>query len=677
MKKLLRVNNAQDTENKITSKFSVEVNSIQDKGEGVVMFSKPVTITDTSEQWNGTKYDLDTFDISGWNLLLTADHSSSIQKVLGKVIGLEKVGSKKVTISGIDFAVKENSLALFAYNMMLAGYLTDFSIETIGPWPDDDRIYHDSKLVGCSVVVAGNNKQAHVNEIAMQSMEKAKENGLDIHSIEEFVNLPIDNKNIIIDNNNQSMYKTIVNSKPFAVSLKFKNAAGNEIEITLAPGQSVDVSADQEAALNAVIANAVEPKKEEPKTQSVDVAEIVKNAVAPLVAKITELEQKTFDNSASEPQFTRVNTAVINSELAALDYHELHGKQINLAWDYLKSGNDAAGKKLNEINKFNMESLKKAGKVKNSVTISDFGNFVISPELLTEIEGFRSNFKTLLDKVPFKDTLSLQMAWLNRSGDINMQEVEMCDDGADGNLKPVSEYEATLSTSNLHELAAVTPVCNAATRFLAADLLGDVAQGYRTDFDRKKAQLFVARMQQAVNSSGLTKVYATTSDVNALKSFMDVGAAMQQDIMGGVFILSQASYWEMMKRQMGAGIGNVDGFKIFTTGDAGPLLLGSPYIVVPNELLPTLNTAETRVFVIEGSNVTITQAVFYVDVSTFSGRTSGGLRYDLSTEAAYEVSSVVKSAFQRNELVLRGSFFRGGAIRDEDKVVGLASPGVS
>jgi hypothetical protein len=93
--------------------------------------------------------------------------------------------------------------------------------------------------------------------------------------------------------------------------------------------------------------------------------------------------------------------------------------------------------------------------------------------------------------------------------------------------------------------------------------------------------------------------------------------------------------------------------------------------------LPTLNTAETKTFTVEGTAVSITHGIFYTELSTFTGRTSGGLTYDLSTDAAYEVDSVVKSAFQRNELVLRGSFFRGGAVKDEDKVAALGAAGLS
>jgi hypothetical protein len=107
------------------------------------------------------------------------------------------------------------------------------------------------------------------------------------------------------------------------------------------------------------------------------------------------------------------------------------------------------------------------------------------------------------------------------------------------------------------------------------------------------------------------------------------------------------------------------------------MIFGVPYIVVPNDLLPELNTATTRTFSVNQVDVTINRAVFYADLTKFKGRTSGGLKYDLSTEAAYEESGTVKSAFQRNELVLRGSFFRGGAFTDPDMAVAMGAPGVS
>jgi len=90
-----------------------------------------------------------------------------------------------------------------------------------------------------------------------------------------------------------------------------------------------------------------------------------------------------------------------------------------------------------------------------------------------------------------------------------------------------------------------------------------------------------------------------------------------------------------------------------------------------------LNTAQTKTFVVNGESVTINHAIFYADLSNFTGRVSGGLTYDIATQASYEVGGEVKSAFQRNEIVLRGSFFRGGAFKDETQVAGLRANGVS
>lgn len=664
------------------NRFSVhlEKNSFTKEGEDTIVFPKGLTITDGSEQYNGTRYDIDSMDLSDYNQMLTADHSWSIQEVIGKTYGIKKDPKKKrVTIDSIKFAVKESALARFAYNMIVGGFLGDFSIETTGPYPDEEGKYFNSQLVNLSLVVMGNNKSASLNDlkaVAANSIERSKEDGLDTSLVEERLSC-YDHSDTETDSNKETAMKfvTLKNSRAFSVVINYKNASGEEMQRTLIAGETVDVSEDQKDAVQNQITGAQEPRKEE-----IDHAKIVTDAVnaalAPVTAKIEKLEKSIVDNSANEPQFKQSTKAGEKGELESMNHRDRHAIQINAYMD-MEKGDSNARAKLVEVNKFHLEKLQEKNIVPNAITIADMGNFVISPELLTEIEGFRSNFTPLLSRLNYKETLSLQMAWLTRSGDINMQEVEMCDDGEDGNLKPISEYGATIKTSNLHELAAVTPVCDAATRFLAADLLSDVAGGYRNDYDRKRAQLFVARLQQAVNETGNTSVYGTTSALASLQSFIGVAAQMQESVMGGVYILSQKSYWELVRQELGAGINVDSGFRIFTSGDAGPLLLGVPYIIVPNELLPTLNTAETRSFIVEGVTVTITQAVFYVDLSTFSGRTSGGLKYDLSTHAAYEVGETVRSAFQRNEVVLRGSFFRGGAIRDPEKVTGLGSPGVS
>lgn len=613
--------------------LSLETNAIKTDGEDTIKFTKPVVITDDSEQRNGTRYDIPSMEME-WNGKLTANHSSRIEEIIGKVTGLTK-GRKKITIDGIKFAVQQSALARFARDMMLGGFATDLSIETYGPFPDDDGVYKNSRLVGCSLVVTGNNKSATLNELALNSIQESEKLGLDTNLI----------KQLYLSQDLNLSQKTM--------SDEVKGEPNPETEVAPAAPAAPVAPAVDTAAMEASI----------------------NKLLSPVVEKLNKMEQSIFDNKVEEPKFKKANAVTVENELSGMDYKERHGKQINFAWDMLKNNDHEAAAKLKEINKFHLEKLQEAKIVSNSMTLGSFGNFVISPELLSEIQGFRSNYSSILSRFPFQETLSLQMAWLNRSGDINMQEVEMCDDEADGNLKPISEYEADIRTSNLHELAAVTPVCNAATRFLAADLLGDVATGYRTDYDRKRAQLIIARLEQAIEANGNSLIYNTTSDVNALKSWIGVLSELAEETPNGVLIMNYKSYWQLVNRMIGSGISG-DIKNVFTTGDVNPIL-GINTIVVPNDLLPTLNTAETKSFVVEGVTVTVNHAVFYVDPSNFKGRTSGGLSYDLSTDAAYEVDESVRSAFQRNELVLRGSFFRGGAILNQELVSALGAAGVS
>jgi hypothetical protein len=225
------------------------------------------------------------------------------------------------------------------------------------------------------------------------------------------------------------------------------------------------------------------------------------------------------------------------------------------------------------------------------------------------------------------------------------------------------------------ELAAVTPVCNAATRFLAADLLGDVAAGYRNDYDRKRAQLVVARIQQAITATGNTVTYDLPDNVSGITALLHAYKKISNSTPNGTFVFNAETHATILEFALKAGI-NGPLAQIFVTGDV-PTMFGRPYIVVSNDLMPSINTADTVSIVVDGVTVTVNQAVFYGDLTKFTGRTSGGLNYDLSTEAAYEDNGTVKSAYQRNELVLRGAFFRGGAILDPARFAGISAPGVS
>lgn len=605
----------------------INKNTIHEESDTRVSFgAKGLTIIDNSEMFSGTKYEIKSLKTDEWNKKVTTDHKRSVENIVGNAFGLKK-GRNKITVAGIEFANKISALAQFTKDMLLSGFITDVSIETMGAWPDDDDTYKDSSLVGLSFVVMGNNKSAKINKLALNSIEKSKKRGLDTEEVEK---LYLKTSKSQLKNKSMKKKKTTIKNK-----------------------------------IKKVVKTSILSEKKMEKMLS--------KVMAPINAKMEEMEQQIFDNGGKAPVFSKTKKVIAGFE--GMSYQQIAGEQIANAWKFLKNKNAEAGKKLEDLNKYNYEKLLEANIITNQMTLGDFGNFVISPELLSVIEGFRSDFSALVSKVNFQETLSLQMSWLNRSGDIDMEEVENCDDGDDGNLKPVSEYTASIRTSDLQELAAVTPVCNNATRFLAADMMGDIAQGYRTDYDRKRAQLIIARLQQAVNNTGNKIPYDGTTDVSTLQSWIDLSTEASEEIVNGIFIFNNRSFGALKKRIVGGGIGGPLA-NIFITGKV-PTIDGQPFIIVPNELMPTLDTAETKSFTVEGASVTIDQAVFFVDLSTISARTSGGLIYDLSTEASYEINSTVYSAFQRNEMVVRGAFFRGAEVRDRSKVASMYAAGVS
>lgn len=704
----------------------VEKNAFVDEGEGVVYFPNGLSITDDSIQRNGTRYDIDTMNLDEYKGQVTADHVDKLENIIARVENISKVGNK-VIVNRIRYA--NTPLARLAYDLLVNGFSTDFSIETYGPMPDEENVYHNAALIGLSQVVVGNNRGANtaMNAVIKNSLEQSKEAGLDTEEVEEALKtefaVSADHKEEVPaeteeeskevertedeveetkddvkedeieeaeseekQNNNKKendemKFVTIKNSRDFAVVVTYKNAAGEDKETTLDAGETVDVSEDQKDAVEAQVATADAPKvedeeekKEEEKTDnSAALADVVKNAIAPFQTELAKL-RKAFDESAKEPAFKPASTDTKSENaFAELGYKDRHAKQINAAWEYLKLGNIEAAATLRELNQVNLDALKADGKVENALSISDFGNFVISPELLTDIQGFRSDYARLIDATDWRETTSLQFAWLKRSGDIDMKNVglEPGNDG-NGNLKPISEYEATPTISNLEELAAVTPVCNSATRFLAVDLLGDVARGYRNDYDRKRAQIVVARLQQAVNANSGNRIsYAVEPSPSALNTWSQLWAKVSEVTLDGVYVFNYNTYAQIQQAAVSAGVqGPLS--SIFLSGDV-PTIFGNRFVIVPNDLMPSLNSGETRTFEVEGDDVTINNAVFYFNTNNFTGRTSGGLQYDLSTEAAYEQNGTVKSAYQRNELVLRGSFFRGGAILDDTRVAAMAS----
>lgn len=644
--------------------FSVEKNALVDDGDGIIRFPNKLVITDDSVQRRGDRYDINSLDLSEFNPNITVDHDSRVEKIVGRVSGLKKIGNK-VVVDAVQYAVKENALARLVYDLTRNGYSSEFSTETYGPLPDDNGVFYNAKLYGLSQVVGRNN----VSAVIGNSIEQAKKDGLDTSEVEDMF-LEVNNKEVKED----MKFVTIKNSREFAIKLRYKNAAGEEADTTVQPGEGVDVPEEEKERAENQIKDAQAPQE--------DVAELVKNAVADATKDISDelkVFKDAFSKNVQEPGFTKTEekTTTAKNEFSAMTWEDRAVNQIESFRLMTKHGDGEAAKTLQTINQVNLEELKKEGMVKNAITIGDLGNYVISPEQLTEIVGFRSNYRPLVEAFPFRDTLSTVTQWLKRSGDINMTHVDYDDSAitSSGYLKPVSTYSASLETMTLEELAAVTPVANSATRFLAADVLSDVNQGYRTDYERKIAQLIVARLEQAVDGNGNSETFNTATDLAAVKDFANVIGSIAEKVPNGRLIMNHKSYWKFVSRASGAGISGPLA-NLVNTGSQ-PNIFGIPVTVVPNDLMPDIDSAATVTHVIDNANVTINHGVFYVDPQNFVGRTSGGLMYDLSTDAAYESGGTVYSAFQRNQIVLRGAFFRGGEVSDDTMVAGLLSPGVS
>ena len=723
--------------NIVKNQVEVTKNSYHDDGDGVVSFPNGLCISDNNVQRNGTRYDIDTLDISKYQGQLTADHEDKLKNIIGRVEGVSKKDGR-LTVNKIVYAVKQNPYARLAYDLLVGGFSNAFSTETVGPSANDiDGTLYNHELVGLSQVVCPNNYSAVINTVR-NSLEKSKNDGLDVTGLEEeFLNVKKEENNMDEDSKPTEAVETPVVEETPAVEETVEETVAETPEAT-EETEKVENGADKEEAKEV---EADEDEKEEKAeddkeeteesekkenqievdneisdaevkelfkkidnlTSLVEKATAVENPVVEGVEEIveedlnettekvennlteeTQMDKEEIQNAVAEalkgyfanaveakaPEFKKDENSV---KVADLNWKDRYNKQVNAAWEAFRAGSIEARKTLNEINEVNLNALKEAGIAKNSMTIESMGNFVIPPEMYREIIGKRTDYTAIINATNWRETDSLEFAWLKRNGDIDMRNVALCDDGKDGNLKPISEYTAEPKTGKLEEMAAVTVVCNAATRFFAVDLLADVAAGYRNDYDRKRAQLVIARLEQAVLESKQSVDYAPTTDTAAMVAWLQAISEISDATVNGTLIFNNKTFAQLKAHALEAGV-NGPLSHIFTDGEI-PQIFGTPFIVVPNDLMPTIESEDAIAFTVEGEEVPITHAVFYADLSEFVGYTSGGLQYDIATEASYEINGTVRSAYQRNELVLRGSFFRGGAVKDTSRVSGIKQLG--
>lgn len=686
------------------NQIKVFENSFNDEGDGVVSFPDGLIISDDQTQRSGTRYDIDSLDISKYQGQLTADHRDELKNILGRVEGVEKREGKLI-VNKIVYAVKESPYARLAYNLLLGGFSKGFSTETIGPSADTDGTLYSHELVGLSQVVTPNNYSAVVNQVVKNSLQESKEDGLDTTEIEkeilnketemkktineftdeqaeELLSLARDIKTLLMDKEQKEKDEAEQAEKDIedktvdeVIEENLKNSTEdeevetNEVETETEP----EVETATETVEEVKEATEVEPETEvvetvETETEKVETEDKeekekemskdeIKNMIVDVLKGITA-------NEAKEPEFHANEAATPKNALE---------KQVNAFIQMKQFGSIEAQRELVELNKANLNALKHEGLVSNSMNLTDLGNFVPAPEMVKEIAGKRSSYSDLLDQTTWREIEGKDYAFNRRVGDIDMKNVALSPKATPGtgneNLKPISTYTAKTIKGELEELASITPVCDSATRFFAANLIEDISAGYRNDYDRKRAQLVVARLQQAVNETQSIIALNKTTSVDVLKTLLEGIAKASGKFPSGKLVLSNLTVAKITSFALEAGINGPLG-EIFTRG-AEPTIFGIPYIVVPNDLMPTIDSEDDIQHTVDGAKVKIEAAVFYADLTEFVGFTNGGLLFDLSSEASYEEGGVVKSAYQRNEIILRGSFYRGGGIKDIQAVSGI------
>lgn len=677
--------------------LTIEKNA-QGDDTGIIRFPGGQTIIDSTKLRNGLKYDIESMVLDEYAGQVTADHWDSLDTIVGKVINVRKDGDA-VKIDGIQFAMNSPAGRL-AHDLMADGFLTDMSVETYGPWPDaSDDTYYKAKLIGLSVVVVGNSKSARVKQLVLNSLAKAKEDGLDTTAVEAALNIEPEPEppqppavpakqelqpeaepaKPATEQPKQAVpemkYKTIKNSRDFALPVKYENAAGDEVTTELAPGATVDVAEEQAEAVQKQINDAQAPKPD----FKADIAEAVNAAMAPVTEKLAELEKNHFNSQAHAPEVQKgdgTGPKIVNNDLDNMPKEQLFKLHLeSLAGAVLgKSLNSM--QMLEKINQRNLDKLKEAGKVENGINLSDLGNFVIGPEYLPGIVvNDDADYGPLLARFPFQETLSLDTAWLEQNGRIEMTDLDDLED----HLKPISEFTTTDHTARLTEFAAVTPVSASTIRFAAVDIIQMINNEYRRAYNAALCKSIIGRLAKGVQANGHTVPFDYHSDdVEALIAVAEAYKKLVEFNSGGIAILSEASRLELWKFQLRAKATGMPVGDLFNNGpDGKSTFLDRPYTVAPSELMPTLNSAETKSWSFEGVSVTNNFGLLMVDPTAFFGRVSGGLSYDVSKDASYEQNGTVKSAFQRDKLVFRGYGYRKSALTQTNAVSGITAPGIS
>lgn len=670
--------------NKVRLNVTVNSAALSEQDEYLVLFDTPQVITNGTVQKDGSFYDISSLDVSGFTGKVYGDHFYGYKDVLGTIVGLRKDESAPnggaITIDGIRFA-KNHPDALLARDLVVQNLL-ELSIGTIG-YTDDDGKRTDHRLIDLSIVGMGNNDYTTVN-----MRELAAQNGFDLsnYKLTEVTSM-----------------KTKVNSadEPKKDGQPDTQQGQQVTEAPANPGTDPQIKVDPNAEPVREPAVAPQPAVEPAKAPAEQQPGNADNSVSradfdALKALLTNMSTPAKPQAGGTIETNSLQTgSPVSDKVKNMKAGERLYKQITLE----RSGQKQSAE-YEAINAANLEDLVAHNYMDD--TDASVGGLVPPYQLLDKITGCTTSYDKLLSQFGFNE-MGLTYGWNQRVGDIEFTPLDYCAPSDE------SDFETELQTRTQERLATHTVICNKVTRFSPTNVVNMVAQRYQVAYKKALAAQFIAELQVAVTKreAGLTRTGGTNiaADPNGSQAYPGSGQEARLTALAGVFdslldcadnglLLMNASTASKLIIDLGVtatGASGSDGQVSVRNYDRLANALGAPIVIVPRDLLPTLGSGSTVTIprsANAGGNVTVNQAIFYLESQNWQGVTNGGLLFDIDSFASYEVAvtrpvggggsgtvSVIetRSAKQRGETVLFGEMYRGGGVLDWRYVGGIAA----